>query len=160
MIKDIDCYKKIGESIVLTEYFKENINYFSSDEYCRINFSVVPMNIVLSEPVLKNINDRFKIQTGAIMRLDPNRCYVWHRDLVRGVCINLLLSPEVESFVLFGSRVLKDQYETLKFQYEPKTFYLFNPQIMHTAINFDSPRYLFTIEFKEDKTKLNYNMPL
>ena len=48
-------------------------------------------------------------------------------------------------------------YEILKFEYEKDTFYLFNTQMMHTVINFDSPRYLFTVEFKQDKSVLTFN---
>ena len=117
MINALDCYKKIGESVVLTEYFERNINNLSFVDYYRFDVSVVPMDIILSEPVLKNINDKFEIQSGGIIRLNPNRCYMWHQDSVRGASVNLLLSPEVESFVLFGSRISEDQYETIKFEY-------------------------------------------
>ena len=157
MIDYKNCYRKIGKSIVLKDYF-ENQN-LSFQKYYGFDVSFVPLEIILAEPVLKEINDRYEISTGGIIRLDSNRCYKWHSDSNRGVSINLLLNPEIESLVLFGNSVFDsdDQYEILKFEYEKDTFYLFNTQMMHTVINFDLPRYLFTVEFKQDKSVLTFN---
>jgi hypothetical protein len=39
-------------------------------------------------------------------------------------------------------------------KYNKNTFYLFNSQYLHQVINFSEPRYLFTIEFAQDRNSL------
>ena len=69
-----------------------------------------------------------------------------------------MLTPDVRSCTLFGnsSKDSDDQFDHVELVYEPKSFYLFNNQAMHTVINFDQPRYLFTTEFVDTKDILSY----
>lgn len=105
---------------------------------------------VLCDPVLKQIHDMHTF-TAAVLRLSPNYVYDWHVDTNRGATINMLLTPEIHSHCLF-------RYYGFVFElpYAKDTYYLFNTQVEHMVVNFDSPRYLFTVEFDEDKTKLSY----
>jgi len=44
--------------------------------------------------------------------------------------------------------------------YEPKHYYLLNTQATHCVVNFENPRLIFSLEFKEDKTELSYEQLL
>jgi hypothetical protein len=156
MIDKNNCYLKLGESEVLQHYF-DNVTELNYVHYKGWETSLIPNEWILQEPLLKSINEKFKISRGAIIRMEPHHCYQWHIDDDRGVSINLLLTPEVKSFVYFGNKVSYDQYEYVELVYEPRKFYAFNNQIQHTIFNFDKPRYLFTLEFEKDKTQLSFD---
>ena len=159
MIDKSACYKIIGHSFVLQKYFAEKKDSLSYDDYFGFKVAHLSLDMILQEPVLKSLHQKFKIAGGGIIKLDANRCYRWHQDAVRGVSVNMLLTPEVDSFVLFGNDVVdsEDQYEIIRLDYEPETFYLFNNQAMHTVVNFSCPRYLFTVEFELDKNSLGFS---
>ena len=53
---------------------------------------------------------------------------------------------------------MTDKFIELK--YKPQKYYLFNTQVAHTVYNFKSPRYLLSVDFEEDRTKLTYNQLL
>lgn len=158
MIDKNMCYKHLCGSTVIVSYFNTNKDHLSFEDYFGFKVSQIPLPIILQEPLLNSIHQSYKIKSGGIIRLDPNRCYRWHQDAVRGGSVNMLLYHK-ESFVLFGNAVSDsdDQFEIMRMEYEPNQFYLFNNQAMHTVVNFDSPRYMFTIEFELDKTKLSYD---
>jgi phage anti-repressor protein len=40
--------------------------------------------------------------------------------------------------------------------YKPQTYYLFNTQVTHTVYNFETTRYLLSIEFAKNKEQLSY----
>jgi hypothetical protein len=149
--------KKLGKSTTVSEYFTNNSHNLVFNEYYGFQVADVPMDIVLGEEVLRKIDSEFAINLAGIVKLERNRCYKWHQDAKRGVSINMLLSSG-DSHCLFGSdSESDDQYKITELKYEPETFYLFNNQIMHTVINFDKPRYLFTVEFVKDKDELTYS---
>lgn len=93
-----------------------------------------------------------------ILRMQPNTFYDWHVDTNRGVCINMQLGFP-NSFCVFqnGPRKNKLSGRFLKLDYQVNTYYAFNNQTPHTIYNFDTIRYLFSIEFEEDKTKLSFD---
>ena len=45
-------------------------------------------------------------------------------------------------------------------QYKPNTYYLFNTQVDHTVYNFESTRFLLSIEFQLDKDHLTFDQLL
>jgi hypothetical protein len=45
-------------------------------------------------------------------------------------------------------------------QYKPNTYYLFNTQVDHTVYNFESTRFLLSIEFQLDKDNLTFDQLL
>jgi hypothetical protein len=157
MNKD-NCYKRLGQANHIPKYFWDNYLNFNYTNYHGFSIHEVSLELVLNEPILQNINKLHKIKHAGIIKLLPNRCYKWHQDLLRGVCINMLLYHQ-GSFVLFGNRVLdsEDQYDTLRLDYNINDLYLFNNQITHTVINFSDTRYLFSVEFEENKNSLTYN---
>jgi hypothetical protein len=143
------CCKEIGQSTIIQDYFDNNKNNLIFDFYFGFALAEIPIEIILSDPLLNDINQKYKIDSGAILRLDPFRCYQWHVDDIRGVSINMLLTPNSKSMVLFGeiSKESEDQLDIIEFKYSPLTLYWFNTQKIHTVINFEEPRYLFSIEF-------------
>ena len=50
--------------------------------------------------------------------------------------------------------------EFIELKYKPQKYYLFNAQVAHTVYNFKDTRYLFSVDFEEDRTKLTYNQLL
>lgn len=150
---------EIGKSKVIQNYFDDNKDYLEFHYYYGFKVSEVPLEIVLSDPYLNKIDQEFKIKAGGIIRIDPFRCYKWHIDSYRGISLNMLLTPNIKSITLFGHNAndSEDQLDIIEFTYKPETLYWFNNQVQHTVINFEQPRYLFTIEFKLDKDELNFN---
>ena len=153
----MNCYKRLEKSTHIVEYFENNKQTLVFSEYYGFQVAFVPMDVVLKETLLSKVHSKFPIKLAGIIKMDSNRCYKWHQDQKRGVCINMLLSSG-ESNCLFGDDSdSDDQYEITELKYDRSVFYLFNNQVMHTVINFDKPRYLFTVEFEEDKDKLSYS---
>lgn len=152
------CYKSLGASIHIIHQFKNNKHQFEYGNYYGFSVCQLSLEVILQEPILQNINNSHKIKSGGIIKLQPNRCYKWHQDAVRGMSINMLLEHE-DSFVLFGNSVSdsEDQFDIARLDYNIGELYLFNNQCMHTVINFSKPRYLFSVEFEEDKFSLTYN---
>lgn len=104
----------------------------------------------LCDPLLKQVHDLHAFNAG-VLKLPPNYVYDWHVDENRGVTINMLLTPEVHSHCLF-----KLHGFVFDLPYAKDTYYLFNNQVQHMVLNFEKHRYLFSVEFDEDKTKLSY----
>jgi len=134
----------------------------------------VPLAYLLPrEPLLSEIYRRHRFKAG-ILRLGPRSYYDWHIDTRRGVGVNVLLSTGGHHHSLFSPdysevhddgdttgnhkmdpRVYLHRFEEL--EYEPHIYYLYNNQVHHTVYNFGKTRYLFSIEFEEDKDSLSYN---
>lgn len=93
-----------------------------------------------------------------IIRMQPYTFYDWHVDTNRGTCINMKLGYS-NSYCMFenGNRIndLTGRFVTL--DYKINTYYAFDNQVPHAIYNFDRERYLFTVEFEEDKTKLTFD---
>jgi hypothetical protein len=157
MIDTNYCYKKLGVSTHIVPFFELNYKQFEYSDYYGFSVYELPLELILQEYILQDINTKHKIKSGAVIKLHPNRCYKWHQDAIRGVCINMLLQHQ-ESFVLFGNSVSdsEDQFDIARLDYTIGEFYLFNNQVMHTVINFKECRYMFTLEFEEEKNTLIY----
>ncbi len=172
-----DCYCNISEkSHFMWDYCNsivthEKINEIEWREYCSWDTINLPLVKIEQEPILKKINDKHTIKSIGIIRTNPYFCYRWHKDLTRGPTINMVISEKLDSKCLFGLDNSKDQPLTSKggmdlgssnminfieLNYIPKNFYLFNTQVLHTLINYSMVRYLFTVEFLENNTKLSY----
>jgi len=157
MIDTNYCYKRLGVSTHILPFFKSNYTQVEYSDYYGFSVYELPLELILQESVLQDINTKHKIKSGGVIKLQPNRCYKWHQDAVRGVCVNMLLQHQ-DSFVLFGNSVSdsEDQFDIARLDYNIGELYLFNNQCMHTVINFSNTRYMFTLEFEEDKSSLTY----
>jgi len=154
-----NCYSEIKQkSVVIFDYCKNIIENKNSLWYPYIGWdvSLFPQDFLLKEPVFEKLNQKFPIKRAAILRSDPYQNYEWHTDQYRGVCINMLLSFDHVSHCLFGVRKNATNVYFHELKYKPDTFYLFNNQFPHTIINFDNPRYLFSLEFVANADSLLY----
>lgn len=103
-----------------------------------------------------------------IIKLEANTYYDWHVDTDRGVGVNMLLNNWDQSHCMFnlnlkrGANVTHGNVkgEFIELKYKPQKYYLFNAQVAHTVYNFKDTRYLFSVDFEEDRTKLTYNQLL
>jgi hypothetical protein len=140
-------YIQLEKSVIaaqLLELAKNNNAWFT---YYNFDTLLVPQEILDKEPFFATLPP-FK---AGILRLDPYTCYNWHVDDVRGWVINMLLTSG-KSHCLFGSNQ-GQSFPFTELAYEPETYYSFNTQVPHTVINFEAPRYVFSIQFdKEHKT--------
>jgi hypothetical protein len=121
-----------------------------------LDIMIVSDEIWYNEPLLRTITQKFPIEIGSIIRIPPNTVYNWHVDGTRAAGINLKLSGDGISHSLFGETVdeWNDTFTELKYDY--KSFYLFNTQHKHSVINFDSYRYMFSVQFAQTKDQITY----
>jgi len=178
MINPNDCYCEFSsKSEFIWDYCQsilthKNIEKIKWPEYASWDFISISVEKLNQEPILKKINEKHKIKLIGILRTRPYSNYIWHKDLTRGLTINMLLSLDHDSHCLFGkgetaveSKIYSSGGMELasnniiyfnELEYKPKTFYLFNTQQLHTQYNFGKMRYLFTVEFLEDANSLSY----
>lgn len=148
------------EFLQRSSIISESVDYFLKlDNWQRhhgFDLLIIDKRIWSCELVLNVINQQFEISHCTILKIDPNINYNWHTDTSRGLAINMLLK-DVRSHCLFGFE--QDNYNDnfVELKYKPHKFYLFNTQHRHSVINFDSPRYVFSVEFVKDKTQLTYD---
>ena len=180
-----DCYYEFdGYSNFIYDYCHSILNHEKIDQVKWANyyeFDILKINTkkLEQEPILKKIHQKFPIKFMAITKINPDTCFVWHMDGKRGVAINMLIHANPNSKTLFGiggkyyseEEINCDDIRTesngtvdpksvvikfIELKYKPKKFYLFNTRILHSVLNFTENRYLFTIEFEQDKTELSY----
>jgi hypothetical protein len=130
----------------------------SSDwiDYYNFKAKLVPHEILFQDEFFKWLINRYDFIAG-ILRLDPYVCYDWHTDTRRGVGINMLLTPHSRSFCVFAPKKSDQVFKIEELQYKPSTYYLFNTQVDHTVYNFETTRYLLSIEFAKEKHELSYD---
>jgi len=99
-----------------------------------------------------------------IIKLEANTYYDWHVDTDRGVGVNMLLNNWDTSHCMFNPGLKRGESvefgnvtgKFIELKYKPRRYYLFNTQMAHTVYNFEETRYLLSIDFEEDRTKLTY----
>ena len=107
--------------------------------------------------MIADIGSRHPLIGGVVM-LPPHTFYNWHKDTRRGVSINMVLNPQDGlSHCVFTPDKDVVVGEFVELQYKPDTYYVFNTQVDHMVLNFETPRLLLTIEFGEDKDALSYD---
>ena len=151
-----------NKSTELQDYFDHefmpNLKKYSPVRYFGWSGYPVPASITRKENVLSEVDTKFKIMFSGFVMMGPNRQYHWHTDVERGVTINMLMTHNHTSYSLFGEKDKDNdaQNHILTVDYEPNTFYLFNTKRPHTIINFEEPRFLFTVKFLADADQLSY----
>lgn len=115
------------------------------------NFKVVevPRSVIASDAFLERLYRVHPFRAG-VTRMEPYTVYDWHVDDVRKVSINMLweAGEYVTAFSLGGDMVKKIMPVT----YQLHRYYFFDTQLPHMVMNFDKPRYMFTVEFAPDFT--------
>ena len=128
------------------------------EDYYNFEAMRLPTELVTDNcKFLDRLNKAHPFHCG-ILKMKPNTFYDWHVDTNRGVSINMQLGfPEAYCMFQDGDRMndMVGRFTTLK--YAINTYFVFNNQIPHTVYNFDRIRYLFSLEFEEDKTKLTFD---
>ena len=147
-------YKIPSRSVIAKELLEFAATAQNWQDYYNFKAIQVPIEMLSKDPFLVDLFRKHPFVAGVI-QLDPYVCYDWHRDTRRGVGVNMLLTPEIKSNCLFAKEE-GVQFGFEELPYEPDTYYLFNTQTRHTVINFDQPRYLFTLEFAEDVDHLSF----
>lgn len=159
MINKDECYLELGQAANLAAYCHQ-VAYVNKIWQHIIGWEGTPISLsqVLLDPTIKEINKEFPIIRAGVLRMSPNQVYHWHKDESRAVSINMLLSAHSTSNCLFGVPKNRDNMYFTELKYRPSTLYLFNTQVLHTVINFQEPRFLFSLEFDPDTTyEMIYN---
>ncbi len=154
-------YKKLNEkSIFVYDFCNSTMNNIPEDQrkklVNRADFKVVRINKdhFLKEPLIKKIHEQFEISFAGIFILEKNTACEFHIDEPRKVAINMLLSSGISHSIFKKENKESDnayQYEFEELIFEEKYFYLYNVSKEHSVINFDKPRYMFSIKFKDGK---------
>lgn len=117
---------------------------------------LLPLDLLMKDEFFKQLYDKYPYIAG-IIKLPKYTCYNWHKDLSRGVCINMLLSFKGKSHCLFAPAKTEYSHGFIELEYKPHKRYLFNNQVDHMVINFEEDRYVLTLEFMDDKYKLSFD---
>lgn len=124
-------------------------------KYYNFDIRPIPQEILNKDPFFQWLSKNYKY-FAAILKLDPYVCYDWHKDTKRGVSINMLLTPEARSICMFTDSKEGVVFKTEELIYKPETYYIFNTQVFHTVFNFETERYLLSVEFELDKDSLTF----
>ena len=128
-------------------------------DYYNFKATLVPPEILFQDDFFKWLVKRYDFIAG-ILKLDPYTCYDWHTDTRRGVGINMLLTPQSRSFCAFAPDRDEEVFKIEELSYKPNTYYIFNTQVEHTVYNFETTRYLLSIEFAKEKNDLSFEQVL
>lgn|GEM_PF-2138907 len=115
-------------------------------------------SIIAGDPFLEWLHARHPFRCG-VLSMDPFSFYGWHTDGRRGVSINMLTDfthGRHSSMFALPRDQSRSQGRFFELHYEPNRFYLFNNQVEHTVVNYEGNRFVFSIEFDEDKDTLNF----
>ena len=138
--------------INLLQSFKQSTLWYRVDGFDMLDIEKIFWS---KESLLKLINDKFPIKFCAVIKMDPFTEYNWHTDFTRGFTINMLMENQA-SYCLFGDTLDEFNDSITILPYKIGRFYLFNTQHRHSVINFENPRYLFSIQFEQEKDELSY----
>jgi hypothetical protein len=152
-------YKKLNEkSVFLYDFCNSLMSELSEEQRKKIvnraDFKVLKVknDHVLKESILKKIHEQFEISFAGIFILEKNTGCEFHIDEPRKAAINMLLSSGISHSIFKKENKESDntyQYEFEELIFEEKSFYLYNVSTEHCVINFDKPRYMFSIKFKD-----------
>ena len=111
------------------------------------NFQALPIPVqLLDDPLLSKLAEKRDFQCG-LLKIPANTVYNWHVDTDRNCGLNMLVYDDGQSKCIFAPEGLKIVMPVVQLRYAPNTFYAFNTKVMHTVINFTTPRYMFSLEF-------------
>lgn len=117
---------------------------------------IISDKIWSKEPLLTTIDNRFPIEFGFVIKIPPYTVYNWHLDGTRAAGINMKLHSDVVSHTLFGEPLDDWNDKFVELKYDDNSFYLLNTQQKHCVINFDKYRYMFSLQFVQNKDTITY----
>lgn len=115
-------------------------------------------SVIEGDLFLEWLHARHPFKAG-ILAMQPWSFYTWHTDGRRGVSVNMLVDPRSGTHHSMFALPRDKSHSTGRFIeliYEPNTFYLFDNQIEHAVYNFEGHRFMFSLEFDEDKSALDF----
>ena len=149
-------YYEIGKKSTITnKLFDIAISPGDWLPYYHFGARLIPPEVLYEDPFFIWLSQRYNYIAG-ILKYDPYTCYDWHTDTRRGVGINMLLTPNTRSFCAFKFDTDQIVSPIQELKYKPGTYYLFDTQVPHTVYNFETTRYLMSIEFAKDKDELSF----
>ncbi|NDB58496.1 hypothetical protein EB001_08630 [bacterium] len=150
-------YYEIGrKSTIKDQVFDFAISPSEWLPYYNFDAKQLPHELIYQDEFFRWLSQRYSFIAG-VLRLDPYTCYNWHTDTRRGVGINMLLTPNTRSFCTFALDADQLVFKIEELKYKPNTYYLFNTQVPHTVYNFETTRYLMSVEFAKDRDELSFN---
>lgn len=150
-------YYEIGKkSTIKDEVFDFAISPSEWMPYYNFDAKQLPHELIYKDDFFVWLSQRYNFIAG-VLKLDPYTCYNWHTDTRRGVGVNMLLTPNTRSFCAFSDDADQLVFKIEELKYKPSTYYLFNTQIPHTVYNFETTRYLLSVEFAKDRDQLSFN---
>jgi hypothetical protein len=149
-------YYEIGrKSTIKDEVFDFAISPTEWMPYYKFDAKQLPHELIYKDNFFVWLSQRYNFIAG-VLKLDPYTCYNWHTDTRRGVGVNMLLTPNTRSFCVFSADTEQLVFKIEELKYKPNTYYLFNTQVPHTVYNFETTRYLLSVEFAKDCDELSF----
>jgi len=156
-ITDKDCFHPLkGNTASIENYFKDNFDNFNFEPkinnfnvWTSHDLDVNSVNKIIDEnETLRSINKILKISHCFIMKVNINSWVAWHYDYPKkGPVINLVLTTKGKSHSLFTYNI-PDTSNLIECNYQPHQFCLYNTELLHSILNFEEPRYLFSVIFE------------
>lgn len=148
-------YELLNKSSITPQLLDLAHNSTEWIDYYNFKAKLIPRELLMEDDFFVWLAGRYDFIAG-ILKLDTYTCYDWHTDTKRGVGINMLLTPFDRSVCAFKVDLNQYVFKIDELKYKPITYYLFNTQVPHTVYNFETTRYLMSIEFAKDKDKLSF----
>ena len=125
------------------------------------NFEALPLpwEVVSEDSLLVALAKKREFKAG-LLKIPAHTVYNWHIDTDRHCGLNMLVYDDGQSKCIFAPEGLKIVMPAVELRYAPNTFYAFNTKVMHTVINFTTPRYMFSLEFMGKDYGLTYEQLL
>ena len=140
----------------IVEYLKivDPAKWFNAYSFDILN---IPDDIALKDPLIQSIHKKFPVKSyytkPVCLRMGPNILYKLHEDTVRLAAINMLITGwDSHSFYGTPKEGSEDMFHINRVIYEPKSYYLFNTKELHSVLNFDEPRIVFSLGFNPPAT--------
>ena len=146
------------KSSIFTAVYYAVLNAQAEDWVPYYNFHALPIDesVLMQDPVLRQLRDK-RVFRGGVIALPPNTCYTWHVDTERRAAINMLLYDNGNSRCLFAPQAFDVVTPFVELKYAPATYYAFNTQALHMVLNFEEPRFVFSLEFLGEDRGLTYD---
>ena len=149
-MEEFDIKLKLSETPTVTQT-KKLKNYFKEMPVDEIISGLKFANSrwIDKDAGLTSLHKLYPLKMLGLLRIPPNSIYDWHKDEYRLSTVNMLIKHD-HSHCLFGKS--RDNYyiNITELSYQPYTYYLFNNQQYHSVLNFNKPRYLFSLYFDKE----------
>lgn len=146
-LKNHNFYQINTLSKISKKLLQEAENQSKWMEYFNFLVKVINEDIINKDDFLKALKQQHDF-TCYVLKLPPFVSYNWHKDTKRNCSINMLLNFDGISHCLFADRFNDVVFDICELNYQENTYYLFNTQNYHSVINLEKPRFLLSLEFK------------